>query len=584
MQNYAYNRLQAIFVSDKRWVVALAVVALCLVMGTIGGWLIAYPGPLLTAALVVALVGGLLMLRSTQFGFVALIGIVCLLPFAALPVKIGFTPTFLNLVLAVLFAVWLARLVTGQQKEFVTSPLALPIVIFLFLAFVSFVAGLAHATPTPNAVRRFAEIIMGIALFFVTVNCVRTRKELEQLVLVIILAGFGEALIGVVLYFLPQALTVRLLSALRIFNYPAGWGVLRFIRDDPLLPMRAIGTSVDPNILGGLLILVASLTVPQLYTRRPLFKRWLAVPILAVMGLCLILTFSRGSMFGLGCALVLLALVRYRRLLPVLAIAGLLLLLLPLLLLIASLGLSLLLQNLAQVLWGAEIRAFPFPLQRGKVFGPIVITSVQITILWVAALTIFLLYLFLKFSRIGKAVRGVADNPVLARTFGVESEKIIRIVWVVAAILAAVGGILVAADTNLEPHMGIVNLVRAFAAVLIGGAGNVWGALIGGFIIGLSENLGVLLLPIGYKDAIAFFIIILISLMVNIGFLFSIWSTEIITNQLITEINKVSENFNRLSDNLEKHGIFGVQSEQIAAFIQSEKDEEEDTIKIIKFT
>jgi O-antigen ligase len=357
MQNYAYNRLQAIFVSDKRWVVALAVVALCLVMGTIGGWLIAYPGPLLTAALAIGIVGGLLMLRSTQFGFVALIGIVCLLPFGALPIRIGFTPTFLNLVLAVLFAVWLARLVTGQQnamgrrytqipadrkknqrtsalisvqnKEFVTSPLALPIVVFLFLALVSFVAGLAHASPTPNAVRRFAEIILGIALFFATVNCVRTRQELEQLVLIIILAGFGAALIGVVLYFLPQALTVRLLSALRIFNYPAGWGVLRFIRDDPLLPMRAIGTSVDPNILGGLLILVASLTIPQLFTRRPLLNRALVVLIIAVMGLCLVLTFSRGSMAGLGCALALLAVVKYRRLLPVLIIAGLLILLLP---------------------------------------------------------------------------------------------------------------------------------------------------------------------------------------------------------------------------------------------------------------
>ncbi len=332
MQNYAYSwryRLQAIFVSEKRWVVALAVLVLCLATGAIGGWLIAYPGPPITAALAAALIGGLLMLRSTQFGFVALIGVVCLLPFAALPVKIGFTPTFLNLVLAVLFAVWLARLVSGQQKEFVTSPLALPIVIFLFLAFVSFVAGLAHASPTPNAVRRFAEIILGIALFFVTVNCVRTREELEQLVLIIILAGFGAALIGVVLYFLPRALTVRLLSALRIFNYPAGSGVLRFIRDDPLLPMRAIGTSVDPNILGGLLILVASLTVPQLYTRRPLLKRWLAATILAVMGLCLILTFSRGSLAGLGCALALLAVVKYRRLLPVLIIAGLLILLLP---------------------------------------------------------------------------------------------------------------------------------------------------------------------------------------------------------------------------------------------------------------
>lgn len=329
MQNYAYNRLQAIFVSDKRWVVVLAVVALCVALGTIGGWLIAYPGPFLTAALAIATVVGVMMLRSTQFGFMAFVGVVCLLPFGALPIKIGFTPTFLNAVLVVLFVVWLARMVTGRQRGFVTSPLALPIVVFLLLAFVSFVAGLAHASPTPNAVRRFVEIIMGIALFFVTVNSVRTRNELEQLALVIILAGFGEALLGVVLYFLPQALTVRLLSALRIFDYPAGWGVLRFIRDDPLLPMRAIGTSIDPNILGGLLILVASLTAPQLFTPQSLLPRLLAAPMLAVMGLCLILTFSRGSMFGLGCALALLGVVKYRRLLPVLIVVGLLIFLLP---------------------------------------------------------------------------------------------------------------------------------------------------------------------------------------------------------------------------------------------------------------
>jgi O-antigen ligase len=329
MQNPAYNRLQAIFVSDKRWVVVLAVVALCVVLGTIGGWLIAYPGPLLTAALVIATVGGVMMMRSTQFGFIALIGIVCLLPFGTLPIRIGFTPTFLNVVLVVLFAVWLARMVTGQQRGLVTSPLALPIVVFLLLAFVSFVAGLAHATPTPNAVRRFIEIVMGIAVFFVTVNNVRTQKELEQLALAIILAGFGEALIGVVLYFLPQALTVRFLSALRIFDYPAGWGVLRFIRDDPSLPMRAIGTSIDPNILGGLLILVASLAAPQLLAPRPLVPRLLAATMLAVMGLCLILTFSRGSMFGLGCALALLGVVKYRRLLPALIVVGLLIWLLP---------------------------------------------------------------------------------------------------------------------------------------------------------------------------------------------------------------------------------------------------------------
>ncbi len=197
-----------------------------------------------------------------------------------------------------------------------------------------------------------------------------------------------------------------------------------------------------------------------------------------------------------------------------------------LLLLIASLGISLFFQNLAQVIWGAEIRTFPFPLERGISLGPVVITPVQAWILIIAAGAIFLLYLFLKFTRAGKAIRSVSDNPRLAKTFGVETERVIRFVWIVAASLAAVGGVLYAADTNLEPHMGTINLVRAFAAVLLGGVGNVWGALIGGIVIGLSENLGVLILPIGYKDAIAFCVIILLLLFRPEGILGVRWGVR----------------------------------------------------------
>jgi len=338
MESY-YHRLQAIFISSNRWLVGLAVAVLCLSMGVAGGALIAYLSPVLTAALVMAIAAALLVLRSAEAGIFALVGVICLLPFAALPIKIGFSPTLLNLVLGALFVVWLAKLLAGRaeaglgraspRSEFVASPLALPVLAFILLAFVSFVAGLGHASPSASAVRRFVEIIIGIALFFVTVNCIRTRRELERVTTAIVLAGFAEAVIGVVLYFLPRPLTVRLLSTLRVVGYPAGWGALRFIRDDPSLPMRAIATSVDPNILGGLMILVAALAAPQLFTPRPLLKRAWMAPMLAAMGLCLFLTYSRGSFAALGAALALLGLVRYRRLLLVVALAGLLIALLP---------------------------------------------------------------------------------------------------------------------------------------------------------------------------------------------------------------------------------------------------------------
>ncbi|MEA3459913.1 MAG: O-antigen ligase family protein [Chloroflexota bacterium] len=329
MESFTRDRLQAIFVSANRWVVALAVVASCLLAGLALGWLIAYLNPLLTTALIAAIVLGLLMLRDLRWCFFALVGVICLLPFAAIPLNIGFSPTLLDLVLGVTFLVWFSRVVTGQEEEFIPTPLALPLSIFIILALASFVAGLAHASLSARVLRRFAETLMGIALFFVAVNSIRRRKQLEQVILLIILAGFAAALVGVVLYFLPRELTVRLLSALGRFDYPTGWSVLRFIRDDSQLPMRATSTSIDPNALGGMLILVISLATTQLFAPHPLIRRkWLA-PMLAMMVLCLFLTYSRGSMIGLGVGLLFLGIAKYRRLLLVLVLAGLLVLSLP---------------------------------------------------------------------------------------------------------------------------------------------------------------------------------------------------------------------------------------------------------------
>jgi O-antigen ligase len=252
-----------------------------------------------------------------------------LLPFAAVPIEIGFNPTFLDGVMVVLFAVWLVQLASQGEHRALSTPLTLPLLAFTLLAFVSFVGGLAHAGLTKNVIRHFAEVVVSILLFFVVQDGVRQRKTLERMARAIILIGFLSAAMGVVLYFLPQSLAVRLLSSLRVFNYPSGVGVLRFIEDDPSLPMRAVSSSVDPNVLGGLLILVTSLTIPQLFTRYPLMGRFWAGSIALLMSVCMVLTFSRGSIVGLGTALLFIALVRYRRLLIVLVLTGIALVLLP---------------------------------------------------------------------------------------------------------------------------------------------------------------------------------------------------------------------------------------------------------------
>jgi len=289
-------------------------------------------GGLYAGAVAVALIAALFMLRSVQWGLVALLCVICLLPFAALPMlksRLGVTPTFLDLILITLFFVWVTRVVTQRDRTFVGSPLGLPVALFLVFALFAFALGMGHARPTSTTLRRFLEMAVGIALFFLVVNNVRSRSGLEQLTRALMLAGAAAAFVAVLLYVIPEDWAVRLLSTLTRLDYPGGAGVLRYVEDSPDNPMRAIGTSIDPNVLGGLMVFITGLTAPQLFADRPLLNRWLVALMLGLDSLCLLLTYSRSSLGGLMVAMLLLALLRYRRVLWVGLGAALVVLLLP---------------------------------------------------------------------------------------------------------------------------------------------------------------------------------------------------------------------------------------------------------------
>lgn len=321
--------LYRIFASRRRCLFVLAVLALTLALAVGMGYLLAEVGPLLAAAGVVGLVLALCMLHDIEVAYWAVIGVVCLLPFASFPFEIGFTPTFLDAALGGLFLAWLLEVMMGAQRRFVTTDLGGPVLLFLLLALVAFVLGLGHAPLTSYIVRHFAEILLSVLLFFLVVNTVRESKRLERLVRAVMVCAFAAALLGIVLYLIPDEWAIRALSALRPFGYPAGPGVLWYIRDDPSLPQRATSTSVHPNVLGSLLNMAIGLTVPQLFARQPVVRRRYLVPMLGVMVLCLGLTISRGSLVGLGAALAVIASLRYRKLWWVLLAAVVLLLLLP---------------------------------------------------------------------------------------------------------------------------------------------------------------------------------------------------------------------------------------------------------------
>jgi O-antigen ligase len=329
MQNTALDRLRTWLTADDPRLALGAALGVAALVGLLTGALFGFLGPVLAVASVGALVVGLLMLRSPQWGLFGLIGLICLLPYAAMPVEVGFRPTFIDAVLLALFGVWFVRIVSGTQSTFEMSALGAPVLAFVLWAIVAFVAGLAHAPLSGTVLRRFAEVLLAVSLVFVAVNHVRRIETLEQITAALALCGGAAGFLGVLFYVLPNSLTVSLLSRLAVFQYPAGDGILRYVEDDPAQPMRAIGTSIDPNALGGLLVIVTAIAAVQLFAERPALPRRLLAPLAGLMGLSLLLTFSRGSLAGLGAALLLAGVLRYRKLLWLLVLAAILMLLLP---------------------------------------------------------------------------------------------------------------------------------------------------------------------------------------------------------------------------------------------------------------
>ncbi len=186
--------------------------------------------------------------------------------------------------------------------------------------------------------------------------------------------------------------------------------------------------------------------------------------------------------------------------------------------LITAIGVSLFLQALALLIFGAQIRTFGTgTVEAGIPILGAIITKLQITIIIVSLVLMILLHLFVKYTRLGKAMRAVADNPEVASIIGIPVDRIISTVFIIGSALAAIAGVLVGLEQNLQPTMGVSIGIKAFTAAVVGGIGNIYGALLGGFLIGLAENIGIWFIPSGYKDAIAFVILILFLLVKPTG-------------------------------------------------------------------
>jgi O-antigen ligase len=242
------------------------------------------------------------------------VGIVALLPFGVIPVQVGVQ---LTLVDAVLIATYSALLLRGSfgAKEIGAS--ATPLIGFVLVAVAAFAAG-AAATPTPPELfRRFAKLIAATLFLLVARRLIVSQAMLCSLTRWLMVAGAVQGAIGAALMLLAPTSQLNLLSSLAPLGYPTT-DVLRYVpgpNDTYTTQLRAIGTSIDPNVFGGTLMLALLLVLVQLVAPRPVLGRFwllvLAVPTLAGV----VLSLSRASWAGLAAGLLVVGALRYRRIL-----------------------------------------------------------------------------------------------------------------------------------------------------------------------------------------------------------------------------------------------------------------------------
>ncbi len=187
----------------------------------------------------------------------------------------------------------------------------------------------------------------------------------------------------------------------------------------------------------------------------------------------------------------------------------------PVILAMASLGVSFIIQMVVIIIWGADSLFYKPGVLRPAIELPlnIKIRPDQIFIILLVFLSISSLHLFLKYTRIGKAMRATSDNPELARVTGIQTKNIIRLTWAIGGAMAALGGVLYGIDVQLHPTMGWGFILPLFSATILGGIGNMYGALIGGLVMGVAQQIATSFLLPTYKPAVAFAIMIIILLL-----------------------------------------------------------------------
>jgi O-antigen ligase len=222
--------------------------------------------------------------------------------------RLVFAPTLIDLAITALLISWIVR-VLHRDERLLTTHLDPLLVLFVGLAVVSLVLGMAYSAISGETLRLFLKLVNSTLLFFSVVQAVRSEGQLALVLRTVLCGGALAATLALILYALPPATTLAALSSLEVLGYPTA-DVLRPVAGTETL--RATGTSVDPNVLGGLLMVVGVILVAQGLARSPLVPRMLIAAAGLPVAVALALTYSRSAWVGLAAGVTFLAVRRER--------------------------------------------------------------------------------------------------------------------------------------------------------------------------------------------------------------------------------------------------------------------------------
>lgn len=184
----------------------------------------------------------------------------------------------------------------------------------------------------------------------------------------------------------------------------------------------------------------------------------------------------------------------------------------PLVILIASLGLFILLENAIGIVFGTDTKVVPAPPATLFLLGPAVFTSVQLAQFGALVVIGLGLWLFLSRARFGRAVLAQTDNPEMATIVGIDTQRVSLLVFALGSAIAAVPACLILVKDGATAHMGFAAVFMGFVAVVVGGIGSLRGAVAGGYALGLVESLGLWKIPSEWQSTIAFVVLFMVLL------------------------------------------------------------------------